>query len=510
MNHHPTISPMKNAILFLFLIFSSFTYAQNINEKIKSLENNLNAWDKTKTKKTTLKERMDFYEVNAVSIAVVKNYKIEWTKAYGFADVSEKRPTTTKTLFQAASISKSFNSLGVLKLVEAKKLNLDQDINTFLKTWKFPYDSISKGKKINIAQLLSHTAGLSVSGFGGYEKAQDLPTITQILDGTKPANSNAVRSIFEPGLKFQYSGGGTTVSQLIVEDATGEKYADYMLKNVLQPLGMTQSSFNQPPSSDKQNLLATGYNGKVEVVGKYHIYPEQAAAGLWTNPTDLAKYIIETQLSLQGKSNKILSKEMSIKRLDNNLGVFVQDYNGTKYFGHSGGNEGFVCHYIGSLEDGNGVVVMTNGRNMQLINEIVSNIAYQNHWKNYPFEPIKESISLTIKKVANQDIDKGIELYKKLKLTNPNDYNFSDARELNTLGYEFLRNNKIDEAIKIFTLNINQFPTLANAYDSRAEAYFDKKDYAASKADYQKVLELEPTNQNAKEMISKIEKELKK
>ncbi len=330
------------------------------------------------------------------------------------------------------------------------------------------------------------------------------------MDGKKPANSNAVRSIFEPSLKFQYSGGGTTVSQLIVEDVTGEKYADYMQKNVLQPLGMTQSSFNQPPSSDKQNLLATGYNGKVEVVGKYHIYPEQAAAGLWTNPTDLAKYIIETQLSLQGKSNKILSKEMSIKRLDNNLGVFVQDYNGTKYFGHSGGNEGFVCHYIGSLEDGNGVVVMTNGRNMQLVNEIVSNIAYQNKWKNYPFEPIKESISLTIKKVANQDIDKGIELYKKLKQTNPNDYNFSDARELNTLGYEFLRNNKIDEAIKIFTLNINQFPTLANAYDSRAEAYFDKKDYAASKADYQKVLELEPTNQNAKEMISQIEKELKK
>ncbi|MDR0229815.1 MAG: serine hydrolase [Flavobacteriaceae bacterium] len=500
---------MKNAILFFFLIFSSFTYAQNVNDKIKSLENNLNAWDKTKTKKTTLKERMDFYEVNAVSIAVVKNYKIEWAKAYGFADVSEKRPVTTNTLFQAASISKSFNSLGVLKLVEAQKLNLDQDINTFLKTWKFPYDSISKGKKINIAQLLSHMAGLSVGGFGGYEKGQDLPTITQILDGAKPANSIAVRSVFEPALKFQYSGGGTTISQLIVEDVTGEKYADYMLKNVLQPIGMTQSSFNQPPSSAKQNLLATGYNGNVEVVGKYHIYPEQAAAGLWTNPKDMAKYIIETQLSLQGKSNKILPKEMSIKRLDNNLGVFVQDYNGTKYFGHSGGNDGFVCFYIGSLEDGNGVVVMTNGRNIQLINEIVSNIANQNHWKNYPFEPIKESISLTIKKVANQDIDKSIELYKKLKITNPNDYNFSDARELNTLGYDFLRNNKIDEAIKIFTLNINQFPDLANAYDSRAEAYFDKKDYAASKADYQKVLELEPTNENAKEMLSKIEKEVK-
>lgn len=510
MNYNPTVSQMKNAIFFFFLIFSSFTLAQNINEKIKSFEHNLNAWDKTKYKKSTLKERMDFYEVNAVSIAVVKDYKIEWVKAYGFADVSEKRPTTTKTLFQAASISKSFNSLGILKLVESQKLNLDQDINTFLKTWKFPYDSISKGKKINIAQLLNHTAGLSVGGFGGYEKEQALPSITQILDGVKPANSNAVRSIFEPGLKFQYSGGGTTVTQLILEDATGEKYEDYMLKNVLMPLGMTQSSFNQPPSLDKKNLLATGYNGKVQVVGKYHIYPEQAAAGLWTNPTDLAKYIIETQLSLQGKSNKVLSKEMSIKRLENNFGVFVQNYNGTKYFGHSGGNEGFVCHYIGSLEGSNGVVVMTNGRNMQLVNEIVSSIANLNQWKNYPFEPIKESISLTIKKVANQDIDKGIELYKKLKLTKPNDYNFSNASELNTLGYEFLRNNKIGEAIKIFTLNINQFPDLANAYDSRGEAYFEKKDYKASRADYQKVLELEPTNQNAKEMLRKIENILKK
>ncbi|WP_276683030.1 serine hydrolase [Empedobacter brevis] len=508
MNYNPTVSQMKNAIFFL--IFSSFTLAQNINEKIKSFEHNLNAWDKTKHKKSTLKERMNFYEVNAVSIAVVKDYKIEWIKAYGFADVSEKRPTTTETLFQAASISKSFNSLGILKLVEAQKLNLDQDINTFLKTWKFSYDSISKGRKINIAQLLNHTAGLSVGGFGGYEKGQALPSITQILDGAKPANSNAVRSIFEPGLKFQYSGGGTTISQLILEDTTGEEYADYMLKNVLQPLGMKQSSFNQPPSANKKNLLATGYNGKVEVVGKYHIYPEQAAAGLWTNPTDLAKYIIDTQLSLQGKSNKVLSKEMSIERLENNLGVFVQNYNGTKYFGHSGGNEGFVCHYIGSLEDGNGIAIMTNGRNMQLVNEIVSSIANLNQWKNYPFESIKESISLTIKKVANKNIDKGIELYKKLKLTKPNDYNFSNASELNTLGYEFLRNNKIDEAIKIFTLNINQFPNLANAYDSRGEAYFDKKDYQASKADYQKVVELEPSNQNAKEMLLKIENILKK
>ena len=216
-------------------------------------------------------------------------------------------------------------------------------------------------------------------------------------------------------MKFQYSGGGTTISQLILENTTIEKYEDYMLKNVLIPLRMTQSSFNQPPSSDKKNLLATGYNGNVEVEGKYHIYPEQAAAGLWTNPTDLANYIIENQLSLIGKSNKILSKEMSIKRVENNLGVFLQDYKGTKYFGHSGGNEGFVCHSIGSFENGNGIVVMTNGRNMKLIEEIVNSVASINNWENYPLEPIKESISSTIKKVAQNNIDKGIELYKNLK-----------------------------------------------------------------------------------------------
>ncbi|MCD1116096.1 serine hydrolase [Chryseobacterium turcicum] len=496
----------KLALIIIFLSLN--TFAQNVNDKIKLFETNLNHWDKTK-KKFTLKDRMAFYNANAVSIAVIKDYKIEWVKSYGLADVSEKRMVTPQTLFQAASISKSINSLGILKLVEEGKLGLDDDINNYLKTWKFPYDETSKGKKITIANLLSHKAGLSVHGFGGYEKGVELPTITQILDGQKPSNSKAVRSIFEPGSKFEYSGGGTTISQLILENTTGEKYEDYMLKNILIPLGMTNSSFNQPPAKDKENLLATAYINGREVKGKYHVYPEKAAAGLWTNPTDLANYIIETQLSLVGKSNKILSKEMSVKRINNNLGVFLNDFNGTKYFGHSGGNEGFVCHYIGSLEDGNGIVVMTNGSNMKIVEEVVSSIASLNQWKNYPLEPIKESIALTIKKECEKNIDKGIELYKKLKKTQPDNYNFSNEGELNTLGYEFLNSNTIDSAIKIFTLNINEFPKSANVYDSRGEAYFNKKEYALSKADYQKVIDLDPSNQNAKEMLVKIEEILK-
>lgn len=496
---------MKKLNIIILLFLSINIFSQNVNDKIKIFENDFFHWDKSK-KKSSLKDRMAFYSANAVSIAVIKDYKIEWVKAYGFADASEKRLATPQTLFQAGSISKTINSLGILKLVQEGKLGLDDDINNYLKTWKFPYDDVSKGKKITIGNLLNHNAGLSVHGFGGYEKGAALPTTIQTLDGLSPSNSGAVRSVFEPGLKFQYSGGGTTISQLIIENTTGEKYEDYILKNVLTPLEMNNSSFSQPPAKDKESLLATGYNYDKKVKGKYYIYPEKAAAGLWTNPTDLAKYVIETQLSLLGKSNKILSKEMSAKRLENDFGTFSDDYNGVKYFSHSGGTNGFICLYVGSVEGGNGIVVMTNGNNNKLIEEIVTSIASLNQFKNYPLQSSKESISLTIRKELSKGVDKGIELYKKLKKTNPNDYNFSNESELNMLGYEYLNNNKMDDAIKIFTLNINEFPNSANVYDSRGEAYFNKKDYQLSKKDYQKVLELEPTNPNAKAMLLKINK----
>lgn len=153
---------------------------------------------------------------------------------------------------------------------------------------------------------------------------------------------------------------------------------------------------------------------------------------------------------------------------------------------------------------------MTNGNNFKLIDEILLSIASLNQWKNYPIEPQKESIALTIRKECLKNVDKGIVLYKELKRTKPNDYNFSNENELNELGYEFLRDNQLDTALKIFDLNVNEFPKSGNVYDSRGEAYFNKKEYALSKKDYQKSLELDPANHNAKEMLSKIDEILKK
>ena len=358
------------------------------------IQDSVNTWN--------IEDRMKTKGINGVSIAMIRDYKIVWAKGYGLADKASNTPVTPQTLFQAASISKSLNAVGVLKLVQDKKIDLYTDINTYLKSWQFPYDTVSHGKKITVANLLSHTAGLTVHGFGGYEPGDSIPTLQQILDGKRPANSEPVRSMFEPGLRSEYSGGGITISQQIVMDVTGKPYATYMQQNVLDPLGMTMSSYQQPAAKDKEKYLATAYRGDGEAVkGKYHIYPEQAAAGLWTNPTDLAKYIIETQLSLQGKSNKVLNTEMTKLRLtpyiDSSaaLGVFIIEKGGMKYFSHGGANEGFRSQYYGSFDGGNGVVVMVNSDDGSIMNEIINSVATVYKWKDFYTPTIRKAIPVT-------------------------------------------------------------------------------------------------------------------
>ncbi|MFD0751198.1 serine hydrolase [Mucilaginibacter calamicampi] len=371
------------ALSVLLLFFSqTSTPAQNqkIAEKIKLVEKSLvGPVHKQGDKGWTIRERMAHYKVNGVSIAVIHNYKIEWAKGYGWADKSSKTPVSPSTLFQAGSISKSLNAVGVLKLAQQGKIDLHTDINQYLRSWKFPYNAVSKNKKITLAHLLTHTAGLGISGFNGYAAGQPIPSLPQVLNGQRPANSAPVRSVFEPGLRHEYSGGGTTITQMIVTDITYQRYSDYMHENVLKPLGMTSSTFTQPIVKN----AATGYyeNGK-QVEGKYHIYPEQAAAGLWTTPTDLARFIIDVQQAYAGQRNTLLTpataKLMLTPYLDAKAapGVYIDNYNGEKYFEHTGLTHGFYSHYYGSLSGGNGLVIMTNSVNTDLVAEMVNSIAH--------------------------------------------------------------------------------------------------------------------------------------
>jgi CubicO group peptidase (beta-lactamase class C family) len=204
----------------------------------------------------TIKERMAHYHVNGLSMAVIRNYKVEWAKGYGWANREKNIPVTSQTRFQAGSISKSVNALGILTLVRDGKLNLDTDVNEYLSSWKLAQGA---GQKVTMAQLLSHTAGLNVLGFSGYIAGQPVPSVQQVLNGEAPANSPAVRLVSKPGVRFAYSGGGVTVAQLLAMDITHQPYEQLMDERVLMPLGMTNSTFTQSAPAG-QPLMAAGYD----------------------------------------------------------------------------------------------------------------------------------------------------------------------------------------------------------------------------------------------------------
>jgi len=388
----------------MFNVCAGF-YPPDVEERIKQVESNLSTglYD---TLKWSIGQRMNYHTIQGLSIAVVNNFQIEWAKGYGWADKKDKRPVTTATLFQAASISKSLNALGIMSLYEANKLDLYKDINEILKSWKFPYDSVSKNKKITVANLISHTAGLGIHGFIGYKQQDTLPTIYEILDGKKPANSPPIRSELEPGLKYQYSGGGVMISQLIAMDITSQSYAQFMQENILNPIGMTSSFYTQPPPEDRKDDLATGYYLSTPLEGKYLILPEQAAAGLWTNPSDLCKFIIEMQLSLAGKSNKILSKESTLMMMtpyidkSSAFGTFIANPGSEKYFSHGGVNDGFRALYIGSFTEGTGVVIMNNSFNDVINSELVNSVVNVYKWKGY----YKPAVDVSEENIVKNDV----------------------------------------------------------------------------------------------------------
>ena len=253
-----------------------------------------------------------------------------------------------------------------------------------------------------MADILSHNAGLSVHGFPGHNIHGPTPTVLEVLDGKIPAVTPAVRSMFEPGLRFEYSGGGTTISQVLLTDITKQVYDVWMHENVLKPMGMVHSTYAQPPAKDQQQFCASAYyRDGSPILDKFHVYPEQAAAGLWMTPSDLCHYIIDMQLAYQGKPSRVLSPEMVKLHLTpyNNgptaMGTFIEDHDGAKYFEHGAGNDGFCGQFYGSLDDGYGVVIFLNSEDGKLISEVINSVAKAYHWKNFYREPQRKK-SVTV------------------------------------------------------------------------------------------------------------------
>lgn len=336
----------------------------------------------------TLTEAMAEYHVSAVSIAVIHHGKLEWSRGFGTTSLGGS-PTTPETLFQAGSVSKPLTAMAALRLVQEGNLGLDRDVNKDLTSWKVPASAEAGGKPVTLRELLTHTAGMTVHGFPGYAVGEPIPTLLQVLNGEKPASNSPIRVESMPGSKWNYSGGGYIVLQQLVQDASGKAFPLFLKETVLQPLGMTHSTYEQPlPASMREQIAVPLNRDGTPLAGGPYTYPELAAAGLWTTAPDLAKFLITMQRSLARDGNDILNAEMARQMVtpglgDWGLGLSIGGTEGHRYFWHGGSNEGYEC-LMTAYENGEGAVVMTNASGgLRLANEVMRGIATEYGWADW-------------------------------------------------------------------------------------------------------------------------------
>ena len=600
---------MKNSLFILLSIFlfqscSDAPEMDTTSDMIKKVETGLTTpiyivGDST----WTIQERMEHYGVPGVSIAVIHNGKIEWSNTYGVTEKGSESLVTENTLFQAASISKPVTAYGALTLVQQKKVALDEDINTYLESWKLPENEFTKDKKVTVKNLLNHSAGITVHGFLGYSTDLPVPTLVEVLNGTAPSNSDPSVVNKTPEESFRYSGGGYNIVQQMMIDVEGKSFPAIMSDLVLKPLEMNNSSYNQPLTGEQLKMAATGYlpDGSM-VKGKRHTYPEMAPAGLWTTATDLAKFAVNIQETLKGESEKGLSQDMTTKMLTPfvedfiGLGIFVNDKEDEIYFEHGGWNEGFSSQLMAHKDKGYGVVVLTNANQPDFISELIRSVARTYEWDNYvptftkmedepdviakisgrylingnrileisqnntklmskelgedakefvkvsdstyvkrdnellfQFKPNTETKTMNmlvlnandgnviseitqmdatkkmpIELLIEGDFDKSLAAYRALKeqsATDPTVY----ENVLNVLGYRYLNNDQIKVAHDILKVNMMLYPDSFNVYDSYAEVCMKLGEMELAIENYNKSIVLNPKNNNAKEMLKKIE-----
>ena len=346
----------------------------------------------------SLATRMEALHVPGVSIAYIHAGKIQWARGFGVTKMGGA-PVTADTLFQAASISKPVMALAIMRLVQSKKLDLDTDVNQYLKSWKVQDNEFTQQQRVTLRELLSHSAGVTVHGFEGYEAGAALPTLVQVLNGEKPANNEPIRVDTVPGKTWRYSGGGYEIAQQITMDVTGIPFSAFMHDMVLKPLGMTRSTYQQPLPANLVDQATSAYRADGTVVtGGPHVYPELAAAGLWTTPSDLARYAVGVQQGLAGKSQRVLTEAttrlMLTPVIDHwGLGPALGGTATTPYFSHTGGNEGYRCILV-AYQAGDGAVVMTNAdRGDALMLQIMRTIAHEYAWPDFaPAERVLAAI----------------------------------------------------------------------------------------------------------------------
>lgn len=468
------------------------------DEYVSELDKKVSAW-------------LDEFIVPGAALALIDNGKIILQKGYGYADIKNKVTVNGKTGFNIGSISKTVAAWGVLKLVEEGKIELDSPAENYLTRWHLP-ESEYDVNKVTVRRLLSHTAGLSLHGYPGWSPSDTLPTIEQSLSG-KNNGPGDVRMIMEPGTKWKYSGGGYTILQLIIEEVTGQKFADYMQAEILNPLGMTNSSY----TIDDKILSASSleHNGYGEVI-PFELFTAEAAAGLHTTIEDFVLFamaslnvpngLVADQSILEQSTIKLMTSPAPAANGRYGLGYGIDSIQNSQavLVGHGGANTGWHAYLRVNQQTGDGFAMITNGGS----GHNVYRQAYCD-WVNWKLgvslgnRCIKTITPLLINAIRREGIDAAIAKYKKMKETKSEDYFFSEGA-LNNFGYELLRSNKVKEAIEIFKLNVEEYPESGNVYDSLGEAYMVDGNNELAIKNYEKSISLDPENTNGVEMLKKL------
>lgn len=339
-----------------------------------------NAW--------TISERMAFYNVPGVSIAVIRDGRIAWAKGYGVLETGKSQAIDAGTIFQAGSISKPVAAIAGLRLVEQGRLSLDAPINDALKSWKLPDNEFTKMAPVTLRGIMSHGAGLTVHGFPGYAAGEAVPTVPQVLDGAPPANTPMVRVNKTPGESWRYSGGGYTIMQLAMTDVSGESFPALTERLVLKLAGMARSSYVNPlPIASRANAATAHHRDGTVVPGHSHTYPEMAAAGLWSTPSDLLRLALGVVGSARGEKGALLGPEMTKQMLTTQIGTYglgvdLAEPGDGQVFSHGGVDEGFESFVFAYTDGRGGAAIMTNAQGgTRLVQEIMVSLADAYGWE---------------------------------------------------------------------------------------------------------------------------------
>lgn len=334
-------------------------------------------------------DRMERYSVPGVSIAVIDEGRVVWARAYGLLEVGGTQRVDTSTLFQAGSISKAITAVAALRSVERGMLALDEDVGRWLTSWKVPTPRVSGARPVTLRALLSHGAGFNVPSFPGYAIGEPVPTLQQVLLGAPPANTPAVSVETEPGTRWSYSGGGITVVQQLLVDVNGRPFAEVLREAVFQPAGMPATVAEQPLPAARAANTARGHSGGTTVRGGWRVYPELAAAGLWSTAPDLARFGVAVMRAIRGESRALLrpetAREMAKRQIGEwGLGFALAGAGDSATVGHDGSTAGYVARLLLFPATGQGLAIMTNAESEALLNEIQRAVAKEYQWPVRP------------------------------------------------------------------------------------------------------------------------------